>query len=195
MYAESHPNESKGRQHEGPHGPLRIAEWSLGWALAVVAVCAGVGWLYLLRDTKLLAVGPHMRGALPLEELAYRGAQPLLRMAVAWIPAGFAAGLALALTTRLRAASIAAAMGMLSFLMLYSTTVASEAVSRNERFAQHLGPVLGKSGLWAAVAFVIIGSLLAALALGRGQARRRPGGWTRRRPASSRPGAMWSSAA
>jgi hypothetical protein len=188
MYAESDPNESKRQQHEGPHGPLRLAELSLGWLLAVVAVCAGLGWLYLLRSTQVLSVGPHMQAALPLEELANHGSQPLLRMAVAWIPAGFAAGLALALTTRLRAGSVAAATGLLSFAMLYLSTASSEAVSRNERFSQHLGPALGKSGLWAAVALVVIGSLLAVLALTGGRARRR-------RPASRTPAGTLSSAA
>jgi hypothetical protein len=187
MYAESRPYQSEQREHHRPHGVLRVAEGSLGWFLAVVAVCAGVGWLYLLRSSQALNVGPHMRGALPLQELAGRGAQPVLRMAVAWIPAGFAAGLALALTTRLRAATIGAAVGLLSFVILFFSTVASEAVSRNERFSQHITPVLSKGGVWTAVAFVVIGSLLAAVLASRGRARRRSG--------SSSPGESWSSAA
>ena len=187
MYAESHPDKSEHSEGHGLHAALRGAEWSAGWLLALVAVLAGVGWLYLLRDSTALAAGPRMRGALPLEELATRDAQPLLRMAVAWLPAGFAAGLALGLCTRMRAPSIAVGSGLLSFAVLFSTTAASEAVSRNERLAQHLGPALHRSGLWAAVAFVVIGSFLAALAAARGPARRAA--------ASSTPGGAPSAAA
>ena len=101
-----------------------------------------------------------MTGALPLEELARRGSQPLLRMAVAWLPAGFAAGFALALATRLRVAVIAASTGLLALLLLFSTTAGSEAVSHNETFNQHIRSALQRTGLWTAVALVIIGSIL-----------------------------------
>jgi hypothetical protein len=114
-------------------------------------------------------------GALPLEELAKRASQPLLRMAVAWIPAGCAAGLALALATRLRAAVIAASTGLVALLILFSTTAASEAVSHNETFAEHVRSALSRSGLWTAVAFVVIGSILAVALAGRGR-RGRIGG-------------------
>jgi TRAP-type C4-dicarboxylate transport system permease small subunit len=103
-------------------------------------------------------------GALPLEELAARGSQPLLRMAVAWLPAGFAAGLALALATRLRTAAVALSTGVLALLILGSTTVASEAVSHNETFVDNIKPALHRSGLWTAIAFAVIGSILAVAA-------------------------------
>jgi hypothetical protein len=149
-----------------------VLEASGAWLLAVLAMCGGIGWLYLLRDSSALAAGPHLRGALPLEELADRGAQPLLRMLVAWLPAGFAAGLALTLGTRMHAASVAIASGVLAFAILFATTAASEAVIHNERLSAHLGPALARSGLWGAVAFVIIGSLLAAAAAAARRARR-----------------------
>ena len=124
-------------------------------------MCGGVGWLYLLRDTRALASGPVMAGALPLEELAGAGGQPLLRMAVAWLPAGFAAGRALALCTRMRATFIAMSSGVVTFVILFLSTAASEAVSRNERLSAHLTPALDRTGLWTATALVIIGALLA----------------------------------
>jgi hypothetical protein len=133
----------------------------LGWLLVVAAVCAGVGWLYLLRDERVLASGPVMTGALPLEELAGAGGQPLLRMAVAWLPAGFAAGLALAVCTRMRATFIALSSGLVTFVILFLTTAESEAVSRNEHLSAHLGPALNRTGVWTATALVIIGALLA----------------------------------
>ncbi|MEA2475304.1 MAG: hypothetical protein QOE06_3219 [Thermoleophilaceae bacterium] len=189
MYAPGHPtNYSEPYQRPADHRVLRVAGASLAWVVAIVAVVAGVGWLYLLRGTGALAAGPKLAGALPLEELAGRGAQPLLRMAVAWIPAGFAMGAALALGTRLRPAWVAVSTALLSFLILGSTTTASEAVSRNELFTQHLRSSLTRAGLWAAVAFAVIGSLLAVAALGRGARGGRAG-------AASARGARGSSAA
>src|SRR4051794_5622523 len=65
---------------------LAFAAAVLGTIVAVVgAVVAGTGWLYLLRHTSVLAVGPSFRGALPLQQLAGGSAQPLGRMAAAWI--------------------------------------------------------------------------------------------------------------
>jgi hypothetical protein len=145
----------------------------LGWLLVVAAVCAGVGWLYLLRDDGVLASGPVMTGALPLEELAGAGSQPLLRMALAWLPAGLAAGLALALCTRMRATFVALSSGAVTFVILFLTTAASEAVSRNERVSTHLVPALNRTGVWAATALVIVGALLAA-APARARRDRRP---------------------
>jgi hypothetical protein len=129
----------------------------------------------LIRDVHALAHGPEVTGALPLEELARRASQPLLRMAVAWLPAGFAAGFALALATRLRAAVIAASTGLLALLILFSTTAASEAVSHNETFAEHIRSALERSGLWTAVGFVVIGSIL-AVAVARTDPRGRSAG-------------------
>jgi hypothetical protein len=182
VYAHSHPYDGE-QSSERPHRALQV----VAWLVAVVAVGAGLGWLYLLRDSSLLAVGPKLRGALPLEELASRDAQPLLTMAVAWLPAGFAAGLALALAVRRpHAGWIAVACGALAFAILFSTTAGSEAVSQNERLAVHVGPALQRPGLWAAVVLTVIGSLPAAAV-----AARRP---RRPRAASTRAGALASPA-
>jgi hypothetical protein len=168
VHADSNPDDrEQGRQR--PHRALQ----ALAGVVAVVAIAAGIGWLYLLRDSSALAVGPRLHGALPLEELAGRGAQPLGRVAVAWLPAGFAAGLALGLAARRpRTVWIAPVCGMLTLAIVFSTTAGSEAVSQNERLSAHWGSALEREGLWAAVAFVVIGSLPAvALAARR---RRRP---------------------
>jgi hypothetical protein len=147
----------------------------LGYGLVLLAIAGGVGWLYLIRDVHALAHGPSVSGALPLEELARRSSQPLLRMAVAWLPAGFAAGIALALTTRLAGAAVAASTGLLALLVLWATTAGSEAVSHNETFAEHWRSALGLSGLWAAAGFVVIGSIAAAAVAGRGPRGRSAG--------------------
>lgn len=122
-----------------------------------------------------LDIGPKVAGALPLEELAARGSQPLVRMAIAWLPAGFAAGLALVLSTRLRPAAVAVASGALALLILGSTTAASEAVARSESFSEHIRPALHRSGLWTAVVFTVIGSILAVAAAKPGLRGRRAG--------------------
>lgn len=132
--------------------------------LAGLAIVAGVGWLYLIRDVHLLAHGPVVSGALPLEELASKGSQPLGRMLVAWLPTGFAAGVALLLTTRMRPAAVVLASGLLALVILGSTTAASEAVSRSEPLADHVSPALHQSGLWTAVCLTAIGSILAVAA-------------------------------
>jgi hypothetical protein len=124
-------------------------------------------------------------GALPLEELAKRGAQPLLRMLVAWLPAGLAAGFAVALATRLRAVLIGAAIGVLAFLILAASTIGSLSVAHNETFAENVSPGLARSGLWTAVAIVVIGAILGAVAArtglrgrsGESSAARAPGFW------------------
>ena len=123
----------------------------------------------------MLALGPSVSGALPLEELAKHGSQPLLRMAVAWIPAGFAAGYALALATRLRGVLIAASVGVLSLVILFLTTAASEALAHNEKFADHIGSALHRSGLWTAVVLAVIGSILAVAAARTGRRDRSAG--------------------
>jgi hypothetical protein len=139
-----------------------------GWVVAVVAVCAGVGWLYLLRDSAVLDAGPYVKGALPLEELASAGAQPLLRMALAWLPAGIAAGVALGVLTRMRPAWVGVACTALGFVILGVTTTGSEALIHNERVSNHIGGALGRPGLWTAVALIAVGSFVGAL-LARGR--------------------------
>jgi hypothetical protein len=86
-------------------------------------------------------------------------------MAVAWLPAGFAAGLAVRLSTRLPALWVSAACGLLAAVILGATTAASEALIHNERFSAHLRQGFERAGVLAAVALVVIGSLLALAAV------------------------------
>ena len=88
--ADRDPREAEQGRRDRERTPPALAR-ALGWVLAVVAIAAGIGWLYVLEKAHVLGLGPRMSGALPLEELASRGAQPLTRMAAAWIPAGIAA--------------------------------------------------------------------------------------------------------
>jgi hypothetical protein len=130
----------------------------LAWALVVLAVVAGVGWLYILRDARALAVGPLLDGALPLQQLAGGSAQPLLRMAVAWLPGGLAAGLALRLTGARRVVRLVG-LAVVAAVVLIPTGAVSDAIAVNEPVASHVVPALTRSGTWAAVALFVIGAL------------------------------------
>jgi hypothetical protein len=167
VYANRDPQQRKA-QEQRPHRALRLSAALAGWLVVVLAVCGGVGWLYLLRNSAVLDAGPHLKGALPLEGLAAGDAQPLLRMALAWLPAGVAAGVALGVLTRIRVGPAVAGCTALGLVILGVTTTASEALIHNERVSRHIGGALGRSGLWAAVGFIAVGSFVgAALARGR----------------------------
>src|SRR4051794_34147402 len=71
-----------------------------GWLIGLAAVFAGIGELYLIRDAAL-GLGPRVAGALPLEQRPGQPGEPLLLLVIAWVPAGFVAGLALTSPTRL----------------------------------------------------------------------------------------------
>ena len=145
----------------------------LAWTVTVLAVAAGLGWLYLLAKLHAVDVGPHQAGALPLEQLASQDPQPLGRMALSWLPAGAAATLALTTVARVSPTRAPFAVGSLAAALLYLTTTASDALARNEPLADHFAPAAREPGLWSAVALILVGSLLAAAAVWAG---RRGGG-------------------
>jgi hypothetical protein len=131
-------------------------------AVAVVmAIAAGVGWLYALRATRALDAGPSFTDALPLQRLAGQGAQPLLRLAVAWLPAGLVAGLALAALTGLRRAARTAAAAAIAFVVLFAAGAGSDSVTASDPLQPHVAPQLDRPALWAAVVLVALGALLA----------------------------------
>ena len=119
-----------------------------------------MGWLYLLREAGVLDAGAHLSRALPLEQLARGDDQPLLRVAVAWLPAGAAAGLALAWATGWGRLGRTLAVGGLAAVVLFGTGAISDAVAVNETVAAHLGEQFSHEGIWIEIGFVIIGSLL-----------------------------------
>jgi hypothetical protein len=140
-----------------------VARTALGVAIAAIAVVAGVGWLYLLRDAGLLSLGPRVHDALPLQQLAGDDGQPLLRMAGAWLPTGAAAAAALA---RLRVGHPAAVVTATGLLMLVLTGAASDAVVSSERLLSDLLPQSTRAGVWVALVLLTVGAALAG--------RRRP---------------------
>ena len=131
-----------------------------GLGLVLLAVCAGMGWLYLLRGAGALDAGPRLSRALPLEQLARGDDQPLLRVALAWVPAGVAAGFALAWATGWGRLSRTIAVGVVGFVALFVTGAVSDAVAVNETVVSKLGDQFSHGGIWIEVACLVIGSLL-----------------------------------
>jgi hypothetical protein len=129
--------------------------------IALGTLFAGVGVLYLVRREGLLAIGPDIRGALPLQQLAGGEAQPLLRMLLAWVPAGLVAGIGLALLTRLGQLARAAVLSALAATILLLAGAAADAIAISDPLGPHLLPQLTRAGWWMSVALFAIGSLLA----------------------------------
>jgi hypothetical protein len=126
----------------------------------LLSVCAGMGWLYLLRQAGVLDAGPRLAGALPLEQLARGDDQSLLRVAVAFLPAGVAAGFGLAWATGWGLLARSLAVGGTGFVVLLATGAVSDAIAVNETVPSKLGGQLSHGGLWVEVGFLVIGSLL-----------------------------------
>lgn len=139
--------------------------------IAILCVLAGLGWLYALRDLKLLAAGPHVSGALPLQQLAGNADQPLARVLVAWLPAGLVAGWLLGRAVR-SAVVTAVTVGVLAWVLLLFGGAASDAIAISDVVAHHVWAQLGRGGLWVATACMVTGSLVAA---GSARPRRRGG--------------------
>jgi hypothetical protein len=136
----------------------QLARAAAGCLCALAVTIAGTGWLYLLRGVGALDVGPHLREALPLQRLAGHDAQPLLRLVVAWLPAGIVAGAALrALGIRRSAARIGLTfVPCLLVLMLFGA--AADAITETEAVGAHLGAQPHRLAIWVAAAFVALGA-------------------------------------
>jgi hypothetical protein len=141
-------------------------------AVCAVAVVAGTGWLYLISGTASLAIGPRVPGALPLQQLAGQDAQPLLRVAIAWLASGVTAGTLLAWLTHLRRATGTAIVGALAALLLVLAGAASDAVAVSEPVVAHLAAQLQRPGVWVESGLLAAGALIAPW-------RRRSRGWER----------------
>jgi hypothetical protein len=118
-----------------PAGPRTV----LAAATVVAGTAAGVGWLYLLRDTGALRAGPALHDALALDRLAGRDAQPLLRVIAAFVPAGLFVGLALRALTRLGRTARALLAGVPAYVLLGVIGTASDAVTRSAPAARYVG--------------------------------------------------------
>jgi hypothetical protein len=129
--------------------------------VVVAAIAAGIGWLYVLRSTRALDAGPSFTDALPLQRLAGQGTQPLLRLALAWVPAGLVAALGLSALTGLRRAARTVVVAAIALVVLFAAGAGSDSVTASDPLGPHVAPQLSRPALWAAVALVACGALLA----------------------------------
>ena len=134
--------------------------------MALVALVAGTGWLYLLRKWGLFSFGPRVSGSLELEKLASADAQPLARLVVAWVPAGLVLGRTLGTRTR------AVVAGLAVFALLILLGAVSDAVENSQSVGGWLGDQFGRGGPWVASALVVMGTYLGVRAR---EARQGPG--------------------
>ena len=133
-----------------------------------LVVVAATGWLYLIRGSSVLGLGPRIGGALPLQQLAGNDAQRLSLVVLAWVPAGAAAAAALAWGTRLGRAARTAAVTLFTFVVLVVAGAAADAVALNEPpLTSHLLDQRHRAATWVATGLVALGALM----VGR---RRRP---------------------
>jgi hypothetical protein len=144
-----------------PPGLAAHAGRGLCLVLALVLVtAAGLGWLYLLREAHALPSGPRVREALPLQRLAGDDRQPLLRLVVAWLPAGLVGGLALDAGSRLGRASRALAVGAVALVTLFAAGAVSDAVTASEPLSRYVGAQLGHPAAWLAAALMALAALI-----------------------------------
>jgi hypothetical protein len=147
-----------------------------------LAVAAGIGWLYVLRDVGVLHAGPRIRSALPLQRLAGGSAQPLARLVVAWLPAGLAAGLGVGAVSRLRRPGRVAAVAFVALVALVALGGLADAVTASERLGPHLRSQPHRVALWIATGLMVLGAALVpdrgrgAEAEGEGSMNRHPRG-------------------
>jgi hypothetical protein len=133
------------------------------FVLALAALFAGVGILYLIHQTGAFGLGPRVHHALPLEQLAGKDSQPLFHVMIAWVPAGFVAGLAWITLTRFGTVARTASLTVLAAVILLLAGAISDSVAVNDPLSPHLAPQLGRGGTWIAVALFALGSLCAGL--------------------------------
>ncbi|MBV9818378.1 MAG: hypothetical protein JOZ07_08535 [Solirubrobacterales bacterium] len=139
-------------------GMARTAARGVAAVLAVlVAVAAGTGLLYELRQLRWLAAGPRVPDALPLLQLAGFDAQPLARVLAAWLATGLVLGLALHRMPPARRAVIVAG---LAAVLLLAASDASFALARNLRLEHVLLDRQPPLGPWLAWLLLTAAALL-----------------------------------
>lgn len=127
-----------------------------------VALCVlgAVGWLYLLRHVAFLDAGPRVAGSLPLQQLAGEDAQPLLRLIIAWVPAGAAAAALLGGWAGLRPVATLLTVACVSAVLLVAMGAASDAAAISETVRSHVPAQFTRAGNWAAAGLFALGALV-----------------------------------
>ncbi len=140
---------------------VRVTRRTVAWTAALLAIAGGTGVLYLLRTHGLLDTGPHVSGALALQQLAGDSAQPLARMAVAFGGAGLAAGIAVGALTRLSAEAAALIAAALCWLVEVAAGAGGDAIANSITLWPRVGPQLDRQAPWVAAGLVLFSTYLA----------------------------------
>ncbi len=125
----------------------------------MLVVVAATGWLYTLRNLEALRVGPHVSGALPLQQLARSDDQPLLRLIVVWVPAGALAAALLSRWARMSAPAVLASIVAIAFVLLVLAGAMSDAVAISESVRGHIASQFTRAGTLVAVVLMLVGAL------------------------------------
>jgi hypothetical protein len=128
--------------------------------LLLASLLAGMGWLYALRGLRWFAVGPRVGDALPLLQLAGFDAQPLARVAIAWLLVGMVFGVALIRVPARRRTILAGGYAVLAVLVLLLASDAAFALAQNLRLSHVLGHRAPGFGPWLEGLLFAAGSVL-----------------------------------
>jgi hypothetical protein len=120
-----------------------------------------VGLLYLLRTAHIAGTGRNVAGSLPLQQLAGGDAQPLARVALAWLSVGIVIGALLGVFTRTSRALTLLVVAVVAEAVLIVSAGVSDAVAYDQPLTSRLDWPLHDAGTWLAVAFLIIGAVVA----------------------------------
>jgi hypothetical protein len=142
---------------------VRLRDLLAAVVLGVVTPVAGVGLLYLLRSAHIAGAGRNIAWSLPLEQLAGADAQPLARVALAWLAVGVVTGALLATFTHTPPFVTLPIVGLVAAAVLIVSAGMSVAVENNQPLLSRLGAPLPDAGAWLAVAFLLIGAAAAGL--------------------------------
>ncbi|MGZ4287930.1 MAG: alpha/beta hydrolase-fold protein [Solirubrobacteraceae bacterium] len=144
--------------------------------LLLVSVFVGVGLLYAIRGLEWLPVGPRVPDSLPLLALAHHDAQPVARVALAWVATGAAFGL-LAVWIAPRRRALVALLPALILLLLASD--ASFALADNLRLSGVLWGRVPPSGAWVEALLFAAGAAIPGAIVRLPKPR---ASWSHRRP-------------
>jgi hypothetical protein len=109
----------------------------------------------------VVGLGPSFDGALPLQQLAGGDAEPLLRLFVAWLPAGVAAGLALDALTRFSRPARATLAGLVGLAVLLAASAVSDSIAQNDGIREHATAAFSRQAIWLAAGLLALGALIA----------------------------------
>ncbi|MGZ4233194.1 MAG: alpha/beta hydrolase-fold protein [Solirubrobacteraceae bacterium] len=135
-------------------GTLR---WAAAAVLVSVSVFVGVGLLYAVRGLGWLPIGPRIPDSLPLLVLAHHDAQPLTRVALAWVATGAAFGILTAWIAPQRRLLVAFLPALI--LLLFASD-ASVALAQNLRLGGVLWSRVPPSGAWVAALLFALGAAI-----------------------------------